>query len=349
MEKRHIANTITVRLIMWMLVLSLILSGVIYYWWARNIVRLHTELFHNKMLITYEYTRRILSDVYVSVTDNVSYLERSLDHPEGHQDIVKRIVSQGTRVHSCGIYYIENYYPQKGNQFHPFASRSDDNPDEIQIKTEDDDFDHLNATWFRSTIESDSARWTEPFFENDDRNKAFTAYQAPVRDAAGKPVAVLRASISLDWLTNKLSQTDSKYNQTSLSVPNIFEPESKRYIIDHDGRFLTYSEEEQHIRGTFFSHLKPHGNHDIELLIERMETGKTSMNESDVRYTFDGEDCYLFFTPVKHTTWMMVTVVPCRAVDWAGLHYCFQITLLAILMMLVLILINYIYLKSRNS
>ena len=87
MEKRHIANTITVRLIMWMLVLSLILSGVIYYWWARNIVRLHTELFHNKMLITYEYTRRILSDVYVSVTDNVSYLERSLDHPEGHQDI----------------------------------------------------------------------------------------------------------------------------------------------------------------------------------------------------------------------------------------------------------------------
>jgi hypothetical protein len=263
---------------------------------------------------------------------------------------MKRIVSQGNRVHSCDICFIENYYPQKGNQFHPFAWRSQNNPDEIQTKEkEDDDSDHLNATWFRSTIESDSARWTEPFFENDDRNKAFTAYQAPVRDAAGKPVAVLRASISLDWLTNKLSQTDSKYNQASSSVPNIFEPESKQYIIDHDGRFLTYPGEEQHIRGTFFSHLKPHGNHDIELLIERMETGKTSMNESDVRYTFDGEDCYLFFTPVKYTTWMMVTVVPCRAVDWAGLHYCFQITLLAILMMLVLILINYIYLKSRNS
>ena len=103
------------------------------------------------------------------------------------------------------------------------------------------------------------------------------------------------------------------------------------------------------MEGTFFSHLKPRGDYDIELLIERMETGKTSMNESEVRFTFDDEDCFLFFTPVKYTDWMMVTVVPCKSADWAGILYCLEITFLVFLMMLVLILVNYIYLKSRNS
>lgn len=350
MIRRHIANKITGRLIMWMLVLLIIMSGIIYYWGTRNIVKLHAELFHNKMLITYEYTRRILSDVYVSVTNNASYLEQSLNHPEGHKDVMKRIVSQGNRVHSCDICFIENYYPQKGNQFHPFAWRSQNNPDEILTKEkEDDDSDHLHATWFRSTIESDSARWTEPYIDKDDRNTALAAYIVPIHDAAGKPIAVLRAGISLDWLTNKLAETDTKYSKPSSSIPDIFESESKRFIIDHGGRFLTHPGEVQRMEGTFFSHLKPRGDYDIELLIERMETGKTSMNESEVRFTFDDEDCFLFFTPVKHTDWMMVTVVPCKSADWAGILYCLEITFLVFLMMLVLILVNYIYLKSRNS
>jgi len=349
MIRRNIANRITGRLIMWMLVLLLILSGVLYYWEAKNIIRLHAEQFHNKMLISYEYTRRILSDVYVSVTNNVSYLEQSLDYPENHKDVLKQIVSQGNRVHSCDINYIENYYPQKGNRFHPLAWRSADNPNEIQTKEEDSDSDHLNATWFLSTIESDSAKWMEPFYENDDRNTALTAYTVPIHDATGKPVAVLRAGISLDWLTNKLSKTDIKYNDPSSSVPNIFEPKSKRFIIDHNGRFLTHPGNDQRMNGTFFTHLKPRGNYDIELLIERMETGKTSMNESDMRYLFDDEECYIFFTPVKYTDWMMVTVVPCLSVDTAGLIYCLQITSLVFLIMLVLILINYFYLRRETT
>ena len=349
MIRHNIANIITGRLIMWMLVLLLILSGVLYYWEARNIIRLHADQFHNKMLITYEYTRRILSDVYVSVTNNVSYLEQSLEHPESHKEVMKQIVSQGNRVHSCDIIFIENYYPQKGNLFHPMAWRSTDNPDEILTKEEDDDSSHLNTAWFRSTIESDSARWIEPFLENDDKNMSLTAYTVPIHDATGKPVAVLRAGILLDWLTNKLSKTDIKYNDPSSSVPNIFESKSKSFIINHDGRFLTHPGNVQRMKSTFFSHLKPRDNYDIELLIERMETGKTSMNESETRYLFDDEECYLFFTPVKYTDWMMVTVVPCRSVDTAGLIYCLKFISIVILIMLVLILINYYYLRRVTT
>ena len=351
MEKKnsHFANKVTGRLILWMLALLLVMSVAIYHYGARNFIRLHAGQFHDRMLISYEHTRRILSDVYVSVTNNVSYLEQELDHPEGYQEMMKRIVSQGNRIHSCGINFIEGYYPKRGNQFHPFAWRSTDNPDEILTKEDDDECEYLNANWFRSTIESDKARWMEPVFDNDDKNTALTAYIVPIHDPSGKAVGVVRAGISLEWLAGKVSDTSNRYNTPISSIPNIFDAESRLYIIDSSGRFLTQPKEEQPLKGTFFSHLKQRGDHDIEQLVERMETGKTSMNESDVKYAFDGEECYLFFTPVKYTDWMMVTVVPCQPVDAVGLYYCLHITFLVFLAMLALILINYIYLKSRNS
>ena len=73
------------------------------------------------------------------------------------------------------------------------------------------------------------------------------------------------------------------------------------------------------------------------------------MNESEERYLFDDEECYLFFTPVKYTDWMMVTVVPCQSVDKARLIYCLKILSLVFLIMLVLILINYFYLKKKSD
>ena len=348
-KNSHFANKVTGRLILWMLALLLVMSVAIYHYGARHVIRVHAGQYHDRMLISYEHTRRILSDVYVSATNNASYLEQSLDHPEAYQEIMKRIVDQGKRFHSCGIYFIEDYYPKRGNHFHPFAWRNKDNSDEILTTEEGDETDHLNAEWFRSTIESDKARWMEPVFDDLDKNTALTAYFMPIHDPSGKPVGVLRVGISLEWLANKLSTTGNKYNVPSSGVPNIFETDSRLYIIDPSGRFLTQPKEGQPLKGTFFSHLKQRGDHDIEQLVERMETGKTSMNESDVKYTFDGEECYLFFTPVKYTDWMMVTVVPCQPVDAVGLYYTFYVAILIFLAMLVLLAINYFYIKSRNS
>lgn len=206
MEKTnsHFANKVTGRLILWMLALLLVMSVAIYHYGARHVIRVHAGQYHDRMLISYEHTRRILSDVYVSATNNASYLEQSLDHPEAYQEIMKRIVDQGKRFHSCGIYFIEDYYPKRGNHFHPFAWRNKDNSDEILTTEEGDETDHLNAEWFRSTIESDKARWMEPVFDDLDKNTALTAYFMPIHDPSGKPVGVLRVGISLEWLAGKV-------------------------------------------------------------------------------------------------------------------------------------------------
>ena len=86
-------------------------------------------------------------------------------------------------------------------------------------------------------IHTDSAKWSEPFHDGYDDETALTAYMVPIHDKTGRPVAVLGADISLDWLTSKLAETDSTYNANSSFAPNLLGLETQSFIINHDGMF----------------------------------------------------------------------------------------------------------------
>ena len=77
-ENRNIAGKLTRKALIWSGVIVLCLSYFIFSFagWATR--EFYTESYHNKMLVTYEYTRRVLSDVYVAVTNNIYYLEQHL-------------------------------------------------------------------------------------------------------------------------------------------------------------------------------------------------------------------------------------------------------------------------------
>ena len=89
------------RLLLWAALLVVIAGFIFYFAAMKSVTGLYVENVHNRMLINYEYTRRVLSDVYVQVTNNVDYIEQTLDQPEGQKSIMERIVRNGNRVHSC--------------------------------------------------------------------------------------------------------------------------------------------------------------------------------------------------------------------------------------------------------
>ena len=66
-------------MLIWVIFIALGLACVLFYFEGRSTRQFYTEIYHNKMLITNEYTRRVISDVYVAVTNNLYYLEHSLD------------------------------------------------------------------------------------------------------------------------------------------------------------------------------------------------------------------------------------------------------------------------------
>ena len=349
MEKKQksFAKRLTGRILIWVIFVCLGLSYLILHFEIQATRQFYSEIYHNKMLITNEYIRRVISDVYVAVTNNIYFLEHNLDNPDSHKETMERIVKSGTRVRSCGISFIEDYYyPKKEHRFCPFAWRNAANPDEIFSQDMGDaDLDYLTADWFLEVLKSDSAQWSEPFYDGYDEKTTLSAYEVPIHDPAGRVVAVLGADISLDWLTSKIKEADTTINKTIMIMASKFEMKSKSFIINHDGTYITNADGRRIMKDNFFKRLGTCDESNVEGVINRM-VNSTQDNKSQERFLVDGEECFLFYTPIKYTQWIMVTVVPCRVVDILSYLNGATVVFIILLAMLLIVIVGYYYMKT---
>jgi len=346
-KRKSFAGRLTSRLLIWVIIVTLCLSYVILRSEKQATTLFYSEIFHNKMLITNEYIRRVISDVYVAATNNIYYIEHNLDNPDCHKETMERIVKSGTRVRSCGISFIEDYYPEKGHRFCPFAWRNAADPDIIYSQDMGDaDLDYLTADWFLEVVNSDSAQWSEPFYDGYDEKTTLSAYEVPIHDETGRVVAVLGADISLDWLTYKLSETDTTINKSMMIMASIFEMKSNNFIINHDGSYITNPDGKRIMEDNFFNHLETIDGMEAEEMINRLKNGIANEDRTLDKVLIDGEECYLFYTPIKYTQWVLVSVVPCRAVDILSQLNAATLLFIFLLAMLLIILVGYYYIKN---
>ena len=336
---------------LWAAIAILALAYIFIHFESISIREFYAEIYRSKMLTTKEYMRRVTSDVYVAVTNNIYYLEHSLDNPDGHKLTMERIVKSGTRVRSCGISFIkDNYYPQKESHFCPFAWRNVANPDIVYSQDMGDaDLDYFNADWFLDIIKSDSAQWSEPFYDGYDEQTSLSAYMVPIHDQQGRVVAVLGADISLDWLAGKLIEADSTINKEPMLMASLFNIKPHSFLINHDGTFLTHSDEGNIMKGNFYSQLASCDGNDAETLIGHLKAGNEPEGKSTPRYMVNGEECFLFYTPVKYTKWMMVSVLPCRAIDTLGYIHAGTTLLICLLAILLIVTVAYYAIKGATA
>ena len=347
MEKKkvNLIGRLTVKLSIWMIIIVLGISYILFQLETQATRQFYYEIYHNKMLITNEYTRRVISDVYVAVTNNLYYLEQSLNNPDGHKATMERIVRSGTRIHSCGVSFVKDFYPQKGHMFCPFAWRDPAHPEEVYSQNKgDEDYDYLSANWFLDVVKSDSARWSEPFYDGYDELTALSAYMVPIHNLSGRVVAVMGADVSLDWFAKKLSEADSVINKNKMLMSSKFNIKSNSFIINHDGTYITHTDVKRIMKDNFFRQMETYDGSDKDEMINRIMNDEVD-NKKTERILVDGKECYMFYMPVKYTQWILVTVVPCKAVDVLCYLNGASVVLIILLPLLILLLIGNYYIR----
>lgn len=348
MEKKRnsFVGRFTRQVLIWMIIVVLGISYFLFYLEGQATRQFYSEIYHNKMRITNEYTRRVISDVYVAVTNNIYYLENSLDNPDSIKATMERIVKSGTRIRSCGVSFIKDYYPRKGHLYRPYAWRDASNSGEIYSQDMGDaDLDYLTDSWFLNTIKNDSGQWTDPFYDGYDETTTVSAYVVPIHDKTRDVVGVLAADISLDWFTSKLKEADSVINKNKMLMASRFQMESNSFIINHDGLYMTHSDRNRIMKDNFFRQLEACDGSNAESVINRIVNGMED-NKRPERYLVNGEECYLFYMPVKYTQWILVTVVPCKAVDTLCYLNGATVLLIVLIPLLLLIFVGYFYMKK---
>ena len=274
-----------------------------------------------------EEVRRITSDLYMAATNTAPFIVENLDNADKMYDIINRMLKLNPYMRSCGIYFVEGYYPQKGRLFAPYASRRDSVIMESQDAC-DQGNDYVKDKWFKDAIASKEGYWAKPFLDNDSTKSPLVSYLLPIQDQHNRTVAVLGVDLSLSWLNEKMQPTralnwknSEEWNpeyqlyffMTDSTGTLLVHPDTKRLVVENMQPYINdYNKS--------WGHLSVADSHEEQKMVEGVET-------------------LLCRQVVKYTNWNICLVMPILFIDVVG----YAIAGIAIMFILLGLLVVYFF------
>ena len=205
----------------------------------------------------------------------------------------RRGVEENDFLTGLAISMEPNFFPEMGRYYSAYSLRG---PDSITTVREGP-FEYFEAVWYKTPRSLGTSCWTDAF---DDYNEGtlsspdiMTSYCCPMRDAEGRYLGSITASLTLKWLSEAVTRLQPY-------------PNSSAIMIGRDGKYLVHSDTAKLFRETIFSDAAPEARRDIETLGRSMLAGRSGMVETIV----DGNDAFIFFRPLERTGWSIAIVCP---------------------------------------
>lgn len=327
------ARRLTRRLVLTLLIVMSTVAFLIFVT-GGAVISLDEAMRHLSMLETAsEHVRRLLSDVHVGTTNQVPEMEESLDRPDRMLKLVERTIAQNPRIHSIGVSFVENYYPQKGRRYMPYAVRRDSTIHVSDVGNSRQDY--LHEEWFQQTLTKKEGVWSEPYFEEDDTLNPLVAYLYPLFDKQGRAVAVVKSSVSLEWLRKRMEtiewviysrewtghdkkEAEKRRQANNSEGEEIREMKPYCFLISGKGTFIIHPDSKRIVHDNYSSIVEGTTDPKAAEIGRKMKAGDDCLkNEDDVERCkkFDGRDSYVFYTPIRYTDWSLALVVPEMGVD----------------------------------
>ncbi len=243
-----------------------------------------------------------ISEIKAVSVNTVPQIEENLDKPEKLHAIMKQMVELNPAIQSCGLSFVENYYPGKGHQYCPYAYRKDSS--EVVVKTlGDKDHDYLHEAWFKKALASEEGYWAKPFFDDIDHTTPLVPWVMPIHDRQGKAIAVLGVDLALQSLREELSVQAYKekifegLSSQALSVYN--------FAITKDGTYLVHPDSARVIKENYFTYCNSTSDSsDDELGRKMRENDDGDMSSVNI----DDEDLYVRYRAIPDTDWSIAIV-----------------------------------------
>ena len=317
---RSFAKRLTWRIMLTTLIVMAIISGIVVFTTWMLAITSVSIICNRQLDYKAKSVEQTLTEVYTATVNTVPDIEDNLHRPDRMQSIMKRIVDLNPHIRSCGISFRENYYPQKGRWFCPYACRQDSDSIVVMKVVGGKQLDYLQQEWFLEAMKAKEAYWSKPFFDGTDHQTALVSYLMPIRDEQDSTVAVLGVDISLERLTKEVSASFYGINDSTKT----WSPDNELYyfIVDSTGTFLMHPEQKRIIHGNFFEMAKktpdPSDDYAGEVMIKDNNSGYLmgDKNNNDIR--IDDEKVVVNYAPLEHTPWTMVMVFPTSFIEIAG-------------------------------
>ena len=255
---------------------------------------------------------KTLTEVYVATINTVPDIEDNLHRPDRMQGVMKRIVELNPHIRSCGISFRENYYPQKGRWFCPYAQRRDSDSIVIMQTIGGDGHDYLDKPWFQKAMKAKEGYWSAPFFDGTDNKTPLVAYLVPIRDERDSTVAVLGVDVSLEYLADDISKQLFSFKDEKEKWSA--EKEVYYFIADSAGIYLVHPDKQRIVRQNYvnIAKLTADSTDDFvgRVILKEHQSGHLMTDDEGNDIVIDGEKVMINYTSLEHTPWTIVMVFP---------------------------------------
>ena len=300
-----------------------------YYFSRKSIYEEATRRAEGQLEATNLKITDVLDQVETTVRNNVWPVRKTLALPDSLWSLSRRIVDCNPFVSGTAIALMENYFPEKGRLFCPYAYRNGDRIETIQLGN--DSYDYPKKEWFLKSLEAQEGYWSEPYYDTGGGEMLMTTFSLPVTDTKGRVAAVLTADVSLDWLTDLVG-----------SLPEY--PEAFSALVSRTGQLmvcpapaLVMKKTVQEVAATLSDSTAVR---DIALAMLAGERGSRQV-------WYKGEKEFVFYAPIERANWSMCIVVPQKEIYGDVQRVGLLVILLQVLGLLVMSYILYTAVKNQ--
>ena len=295
-------------------------TNVVQYFYSESIIREEAKKRAESQLETNRVRiMDVVDQAESAVRNSVWIAQWCLEVPDSLGAVARRVVQDNPVVVGSTVAVVPGY---KGlGRMSPYAYRDGDKVSLTTLAT--DEYDYPSQEWFTRPIELGCGYWSEPYFDEGGGNMLMTTYSLPIRDASGKIAAVLTADISLEWLTEMI--TDAQVY-----------PHSFGLVLSRQGQLMVSPIETLTMRASFQDFRE---QAEDTQSYDSLGTAMLSGQSGNIPIKSRGKVSQVFFAPVERTGWSMSIVIPEEDIYGNLKKMGLMVMLLSLLGLLMLILI----------
>ena len=282
-----------------------------------------------------------MSKVEVSADNIIDELCWHLATPELVLSTMEYELNVNRHVYGCGIGFVEDFYPEVGRWYEPYALNEGGKITMKIIGSEAHDY--FQAEWYTKGLASSEGVWSTPYLDEEGGETVLCTFSRRVVMEPEKEIAgVFGADLSISGLAALIQESIRKENEESIFyVPAKDAPEQRIYcfIIGPEGDYIAHPDPHRILKANFYDFAAGEDADRYRMLGDAMRSG----DSGDMSVVVDGIKSDVYYAPLRHSGWSMGIVVPTERLLTPALSYG------AIIIFLILLGVLLVFLTCRRS
>ncbi|MBR1447148.1 MAG: SpoIIE family protein phosphatase [Prevotella sp.] len=294
----YIRRRLSVKLSLWVVLFAAVIFNAslgFFVWHAREAV--HQEAISHATQILDKTSLRvegILNRVEVATQMTAWLVQRHPDKADSMFVYSRGMLLNNPDFYNCSIAFEPYHFKDKGLYFSAYSMMSGDSIRTIQGGS--DHYQYFYMDWYLMPTLTGRPCWTDPYMDFDVPTNSYemvTSYCQAIKDKEGNMIGVINTSLSLNWLSKTISETQPYPNSYSI-------------MIGRGGTYFVHPDTTKITRQTIFTQTIDKPDTTLTALGHAMQRGEEGMK----RMNIDGTDCYVFYKPLGQTGCSMAIVCP---------------------------------------